>query len=122
MRRPTNPALALGRAVGRRGVRRAPGLSRRNRPVEEFTATLPGHRATYYVRCFRQARNHGPLLTLADAEWTLPGSDTRRTVHDIVTRMQLADLLSQWHPFPVNAARLYGPRGRRCAIGRAAQA
>lgn len=84
---------------------------------------LPEYRATHHVTGVERRRNvhNGPLLTLAIAEWHREGFTNWHPETDIVTRMRLADAVSDQHDFPVNADRLYGPRGRRGPVGRIAE-
>lgn len=65
-------------------------------------------------------RNYGPMLTLAVAEWKRPDQDGWTTIRDIATLMRLADAVSHLHDMPVNADKLYGPRGRMSAVSRKA--
>lgn len=83
------------------------------------TLTIPGYRCTFTVTGFERRRNAGPVLTLAVGTWTRDGFTREHRISDIVTRMRLADMLSHHHEFPVNAEKLYGPRGRMADVGRA---
>ena len=84
-------------------------------------AEIPQHRCTYTVHGVERIRNgnNGRMLTLAIADWTRLGFSTVHHVRDIVTMMQLADMTSNKHSLPINADKLYGPRGRRVNVTRA---
>lgn len=86
--------------------------------AEPIRTTLPEYPGVFTVTGFRRDRNGGPVLTMADATQEVPGIRSPMLARDIVTQMRLADLLSNHHTYPVNAANLYGPRGRRCDVGR----
>ena len=79
---------------------------------------LPNYPCTHRVTGVERRRNHGPVLTLAIAEWYRPGFNTWPKVLDIVTLMRLADAVSHLHNLPVNAEKLYGPVGRNGTVGR----
>jgi len=86
---------------------------------------LPDYPVTHTVYAFeRRGANSGRkggvsrgALTLAIAVYHRPGLPPGR-VTDLVTMMRLADMLSDRHALPVNPERRYGPRGRRCPVGR----
>lgn len=88
--------------------------------MEPICCELPEYPSRFRVQGFERRRNHGPVLTLAIAEWTREGFLDWHPVRDVVTLMRLADHLSNRHALPVNADKLYGPRGRRCDVGRVA--
>lgn len=87
---------------------------------QPIRCTLPGYRGPFEVIGIARRTNYkgGQVLTLAVGTWTIEGRSRTHTINDIATMMKLADLLSHLHPLPVNADRLYGPRGRGCEVGR----
>lgn len=84
-----------------------------SQPIE---VSLPGYRCKHRVLGIERKRNHGPMLTMAVAEWQISGQ--WHAVRDIVSCMRLADVVSDRHELPINADRLYGPSGRMSPIGR----
>ena len=80
---------------------------------------LPGYRAAITVTGFHRERGaSGRMLTVADAVWERGPIGPASGVSDYVTRMRLADLLSDRHALPVNADKLYGQLGRQCDVAR----
>lgn len=90
---------------------------------EPIELRLPGYRCKFRVTGFERKRNHGPVLTwaIADGQRDTDPEEKPAPWHparDVVTLMRLADVLSDKHTFPVNAEKLYGPRGRGVLIPR----
>lgn len=93
--------------------------------VYDFTGPLLGKLPDYQpgltIRVFGVARrrnvDRGPILTLAVGDWAREGM-TLHPIRDVATMMRLADVISAHHSQPINADKLYGPRGRMAGIGR----
>lgn len=88
-------------------------------PIECQVPGSPQH-IRCYVTDIERRRNvvGGPVLTLACGWWSFIGRDHKHRIAVISTQMELADMLSDQHAEPVNADKLYGPRGRLGYVGR----
>jgi len=86
--------------------------------IADIMVQLPDYPCVHIVSGIERRCNHGPMLTLAVAQWQREGMEGWHPVRDIVTQMRLADAVSDQHDLPINAEKLYGPTGRRGPVGR----